>query len=531
MYEYQRRLLNEAAKYGKLSPKETINFPEECQDFIVEGVKIMPGAEKAVMSSGSDVPTFRRLLKVLQNRPTGHAFVLDVTTPTGPGARRGNLTGEGSEMKIVKISEIGKFELRGYNFPSIKPGAKASRTWQDHKGEATIIAVNESVQEEVENLHEFDSEFKQNAKHNLAMSTKLAKKKNADHDSQWGVGFRAYCRAVISGNAVNINPPKDSGLKSGWNDARQMIAMGRRLKEEVEHLEEGAVKSELEGFLYGLPNPVVTALKKMGDLKGKEKDIRALLVKHKAKLMSGKKSRRPSMNMSVMAIVQYFADMFQESYEEEGVTLSEMIGKEAHKILGDVVGKKAKLKVVKPTSLSTTLKVGTEYSIHTGTGGRMRVGPDGKATTPLLADKMWVLSSGAGGRSGNLLGTNIAKAIKRGELQIVKEEVEQVEEAYAPQWAYNQRKINPILGQFRHNGITTEYRAIDPKNPGGDWAKSHGLTHEIFIQPIWNNFSDTRFAIVKGSVVHVCVDEGEGGKPVINKWPITSHKKYPLPNG
>jgi hypothetical protein len=430
MYEYQRRLLNEAAKHGKLSPKETQNLPEECRDFIVEGVNVMKGAEKLVLNSGLDVGTYRKLLNVLRNRLGGHAMILDITKPTGPGAARGGLTGEGSEIKIVKIADIGKYEFNGYDFKGIKLGNKAERTWKDHKGQAIIIALNESVQEEAEVEAEAisESDFQDIAKHNLEVSTKLALKKDKKHDSQWGVGYRGYLRLVVGGRAISKQDVPSGKSGEGWNTARNDIITGKKLNEEVENLEE-------------------------------------------------------------------------------------MTGKEAANILNGV----RSVKVVKPVKFAN-LETGKTYNMSV----------QGAHANPSLpgGDKLYVLTSGAK-RSGKIISTNLAKAIKAGDLQIVKEETE-TNEAYAPNWAYAQRKQHPILGQFKHKGNTFEYRAIvKGASPGSDWALSHGMTHEIFLRPVWNDYRDVRFAIVKATVVQVAVDEGEGGKPVYEKWPITGHRKYP----
>jgi len=656
MYEYQRRLLNEAAKHGKLSPKETQNLPEECRDFIVEGVNVMKGAEKLVLNSGLDVGTYRKLLNVLRNRLGGHAMILDITKPTGPGAARGGLTGEGSEIKIVKIADIGKYEFNGYDFKGIKLGNKAERTWKDHKGQAIIIALNESVQEEAEVDEEtiseaipsnikirkiksltggaveysvevngvkhgefymgrdykgtyyttrvdmngrptydrggtqirnrdemiknvldsyaasaaqelakkkaspnriemkgdkvtgvfhnnqkvtnhgvkidtvqdirrgaiFDLEDKYNtefvvvregysdsenisesdfqdiAKHNLEVSTKLALKKDKKHDSQWGVGYRGYLRLVVGGRAISKHDVPSGKTGEGWNTARNDIITGKKLNEEVENLEE-------------------------------------------------------------------------------------MTGKEAANILNGV----RSVKVVRPVKFAN-LETGKTYNMSV----------QGAHVNPSLpgGDKLYVLTSGAK-RSGKIISKNLAKAIKAGDLQIVKEETENLDEAsiesvanrhmmkiarstlranpamvgvmggmnvrqahefllrhgtpaekkaakdylsstkkeeveglgeaYAPNWAYAQRKQHPILGQFKYKGNTFEYRAIVKGTSGSDWALSHGMTHEIFLRPVWNDKRDARFAIIKATVAQVAVDEGEGGKPVYEKWPITGHKKYP----
>jgi hypothetical protein len=356
MHPYQRRLIAEASKYGyehpDIKPKlngnpdvamknltETDLISEggvvknESVEYLGEGITVMPGAEKAVMAAGADVPSYRKILKVLQNRIGGpHALVLDVTTPTGPGARRGNLTGEEAEVKIVKIADIGKFELRGYNLPSIKPGAKATRTWQDHKGDVTILAVNESVQEAYAPSWAFNQrkqypilgKFKFN--NNIFEYRAIVK---GTPGSDWalsnGLTHEVFLRpiwndyrdtryAIIKKTVAMVAVDEAEGGKpvfEKWAITSHQTYTPEGVEAEGNDLAEGSVKDELDDFLHGLPNAAVTELKTLGDLKGKEAKIKAILMKHKANLILGTKSRKPSMTESIKVIVQWFQGWFE----------------------------------------------------------------------------------------------------------------------------------------------------------------------------------------------------------------------------
>ena len=555
MYEYQRRLLNEAAKYGKLSPKETQNLPEECRDFIVEGVNVMKGAEKLVLNSGLDVGTYRKLLNVLRNRLGGHAMILDITKPTGPGAARGGLTGEGSEIKIVKIADIGKYEFNGYDFKGIKLGNKAERTWKDHKGQAIIIALNESVQEEAETVSEA-SGYVDLATKNLEVSTKLALKKDKKHDSQWGFGYRAYLRAFIKGNASAIKKIDSPEQKAGFVAAHKDVASLTPLKEEVESLEEaykrglGDAKNweRVVNFIKSLPAPVTKELKalssKVGGLKPNtmiDTQVKAILVKHKVKFFV-EPSVKPSLEDTVNLITYMFdnaiSHLERQTKKEEVENLEEAAPVKASKSQIDDFKSKVLAYYTAHYAKARNIKDPHEYS-------RFMSGMFGSNVVGRTIDD-WAKETGGdvtkltnyfnpGSRNKTKfdippINDFVKKVFGNFKLvndTLVKEETE-TNEAYAPNWAYAQRKQHPILGQFKHKGNTFEYRAIvKGASPGSDWALSHGMTHEIFLRPVWNDYRDVRFAIVKATVVQVAVDEGEGGKPVYEKWPITGHKKYP----
>lgn len=70
------------------------------------------------------------------------------------------------------------------------------------------------------------------------------------------------------------------------------------------------------------------------------------------------------------------------------------------------------------------------------------------------------------------------------------------------------------LGEFqeRERGRWFTYRATS--NP---WALSNGLNFEIDV------LDGVRFARVKKTVVHVCVNEGDSGEPIIELWQLNKH--------
>jgi hypothetical protein len=70
------------------------------------------------------------------------------------------------------------------------------------------------------------------------------------------------------------------------------------------------------------------------------------------------------------------------------------------------------------------------------------------------------------------------------------------------------------IGEFQEKtcGKWFTYRSTD--NP---WALSNGLNFEIDV------LDGVRFAKVKKTVVHVCVNEGDSGEPIIELWQLNKH--------
>ena len=93
----------------------------------------------------------------------------------------------------------------------------------------------------------------------------------------------------------------------------------------------------------------------------------------------------------------------------------------------------------------------------------------------------------------------------------------EVEEAYAHP---DEKVIGSFYEKSHNQGF--EYRISKSA-----WGKSHGLPHEVCVsRKDYKSGGDWRAANVKGTVCYIAVDEGEGGKPVIEKWDIKKHVKY-----
>ena len=80
------------------------------------------------------------------------------------------------------------------------------------------------------------------------------------------------------------------------------------------------------------------------------------------------------------------------------------------------------------------------------------------------------------------------------------------------------------IGEFQHAETKKHFTYSNTNN---EWAKKHGLPHEIDVGP---NAEGKRFANVKGTVAHVSVDENDDGSPKIEKWKIRNHNKYQREN-
>lgn len=81
-----------------------------------------------------------------------------------------------------------------------------------------------------------------------------------------------------------------------------------------------------------------------------------------------------------------------------------------------------------------------------------------------------------------------------------------------------------VLGKFYEK---TGKQAFEYRISQDSWGKSHGYPHEVCVsRKDYKSRGDWRAANVKGTVCHIVTDEGEGGKPVVEKWTITRHVKY-----
>lgn len=98
---------------------------------------------------------------------------------------------------------------------------------------------------------------------------------------------------------------------------------------------------------------------------------------------------------------------------------------------------------------------------------------------------------------------------------VAKAESVEVDEAYAPLDTPN------IIGAFTE---TTKKKRFEYRKSTDKWGISHGLPHEVCVKE--NSPSEWRSANVKRTVCYIATDEGEGGKPVLEKWTISNHVKY-----
>jgi len=94
---------------------------------------------------------------------------------------------------------------------------------------------------------------------------------------------------------------------------------------------------------------------------------------------------------------------------------------------------------------------------------------------------------------------------------------ESVEEAYA-------HPDEKVVGSFYEK---TGKQAFEYRISQDSWGKSHGYPHEVCVsRKDYKGKGDWRAANVKATVCYIVTDEGEGGKPVVEKWDITKHIKY-----
>lgn len=75
-----------------------------------------------------------------------------------------------------------------------------------------------------------------------------------------------------------------------------------------------------------------------------------------------------------------------------------------------------------------------------------------------------------------------------------------------------------VLGQFRHKETDAVFEFADRR-----WFNDD---HSEFPHIIYMVDGSTRLAKVLKTVTYVVVDEGEFGKPVIEKWPTKQYRPY-----
>jgi hypothetical protein len=55
---------------------------------------------------------------------------------------------------------------------------------------------------------------------------------------------------------------------------------------------------------------------------------------------------------------------------------------------------------------------------------------------------------------------------------------------------------------------------------------AHGGRNVVFPHKIYVGNGETRWALVKGNVAHVIIDERDDGSWVVEKWDIVRHRKF-----
>jgi hypothetical protein len=100
-------------------------------------------------------------------------------------------------------------------------------------------------------------------------------------------------------------------------------------------------------------------------------------------------------------------------------------------------------------------------------------------------------------------------------VKMKKEEVENFDEAYAPLDTPN------IIGAFTE---ASKKKRFEYRKSTDKWGLIHGLPHEVCVRE--SSPSEWRAAKVKGTVCYIATDEGEDGRPVLEKWAIRNHVKY-----
>jgi hypothetical protein len=77
------------------------------------------------------------------------------------------------------------------------------------------------------------------------------------------------------------------------------------------------------------------------------------------------------------------------------------------------------------------------------------------------------------------------------------------------------------LGEFTEStqGCSFTYQPVDPE---WQWAVQHNLPHQIHV------LDGFRAGLVLKTVAYICVDEAADGTPVLEKWSIKKHIKFPI---
>jgi len=293
-----------------------------------------------------------------------------------------------------------------------------------------------------------------------------------------------------------------------------------------QYISEGAMKAAIEDFMYSIPDAAIKDLKpvmKITNISRRFSEITKVLRKHGFPTMS-KTLGSNSSNI----INDYYDTFFGESVEVAEGKLTPNTGvpagasqdkfKKAAAIVKKA-GYKATLgKGVPAGAKSEEVEEEVEVSEQFKAGDKVKVPHKGK----MVSGKIVRFDDGGTSKAqqhggGYVVDVGEPASILVPKQKVQKEETESVEEAYA-------HPDEKVIGQFyeKTGKKTFEYRMSKDS-----WGKSHDLPHEVCVsRKDPSSKGDWRAANVKGTVCYIAVDEGEGGKPVIEKWDIKKHVKY-----
>ena len=235
MYHYQKKIAEEVSKYT-LKPTE---LKEAQAKDIVKGITDMDGPftvvaiknNKVIKQEGTKMRDALPAIVKMMRKEVGSGVTISIE------GKKGILNTFKEEVEVTEqLANYRAFHARTGQQITVQASstreaeAKAVEALKAANKKSVYVRYLGPVKEEVE----VTEQFEEVAKHNLDISTRKAEKKDREHNSQWGFGFRAYCRAVLRGDAGKSAVPTDAETKRGWVDARKMVAGGERIKEEVE---------------------------------------------------------------------------------------------------------------------------------------------------------------------------------------------------------------------------------------------------------------------------------------------------------
>lgn len=345
---------------------------------------------------------------------------------------------------------------------------------------------------------------------------------NAAKARDFVITFNGLTKRSSKGSAATINTSFDKTKAPAGTNAVVSVDFGMLKTEGLDreshlflmleslheqYIAEGGVKAAIEDFMYDmLPKQAIAELKPImknqsirgADLRNK---VTAVLKKHKVPLMHIGGS-------SAQLVIDYFDTFHGESVEEvqdeisEGVRMmagvEKMLKDEGHPTMVNSLRKIRKSLEGKPTgSVMVITKEKSPESMEIKIYEPSDFASMAKGLTKKAEPKVGSKGSWSGGEV-----TVVA----------IKEETEA--EAYAP------LDTPGIIGAFTE---ATKKKRFEYRLSQNSWGKSHGLPHEVCVS---DRKAEWRSANVKGTVCYIAVDEGEEGKPVLEKWAIRNHVKY-----